>query len=106
MLTTDGLLAMQRAADEVFVDPALKSYAVRLVGRDTRRPARTAWRDLQRYITYGASPRASINLILTARALAFVRGRDYALPEDVLDMALDVLRHRLVLSFEALSDDV
>ena len=62
--------------------------------------------ELERYITYGASPRASINLILTARALAFVRGRDYALPQDVLDMARDVMRHRLVLSFEALSDNV
>ena len=62
--------------------------------------------ELKRYITFGASPRASINLILTARALAFLRGRDYALPEDVLDMAFDVLRHRLVLSFEALSDDI
>ena len=55
---------------------------------------------------FGASPRASINLILTARALAFVRGRDYVLPQDVLDMALDVIRHRLVLSYEALSDSV
>ena len=62
--------------------------------------------ELERYITYGASPRASINLILTARALAYVRGRDYVLPQDVLDMARDVIRHRLVLSFEALSDDV
>jgi MoxR-like ATPase len=105
VLTTDGLLAMQRAADGVFVDPALKSYAVRLVAA-TRTPETHGLADLQRYIQYGASPRASINLILTARALAFVRGRDYALPEDVLDMALDVLRHRLVLSFEALSDDV
>ena len=96
---------MQRAADEVFVDPALKSYAVQLVAA-TRTPGKHDLADLQRYIQYGASPRASINLILTARALAFVRGRDYALPEDVLDMALDVLRHRLVLSFEALSDDV
>ena len=55
---------------------------------------------------FGASPRASINLILAARALAFVRGRAYALPQDVLDMALDVMRHRLVLSYEALSDDL
>ena len=55
---------------------------------------------------FGASPRASINLILTARALAFVRGREYVLPQDVLDMALDVMRHRIVLSYEALSDDV
>ena len=62
--------------------------------------------ELERYITYGASPRASINLILTARALAYVRGREYVLPQDVRDMAPDVMRHRLVLSFEALSDDV
>jgi MoxR-like ATPase len=62
--------------------------------------------DLQRYITFGASPRASINLILTARALAFIRGRSYALPQDVVDMARDVMRHRLVLTFEALSDDI
>ena len=72
----------------------------------TRTPGKHDLADLQRFIQFGASPRASINLILTARALAFVRGRDYALPEDVLDMALDVLRHRLVLSFEALSEDV
>ncbi len=72
----------------------------------TRQPEAHGIRDLDRYITFGGSPRASINLILTAKALAFVRGRDYALPQDVLDMALDVLRHRLVLSYEALTDDV
>jgi MoxR-like ATPase len=105
VLSIDGLLAMQRAADRVFVDPALKTYAVRLVAA-TRDPAANGLEEIARYITFGASPRASINLILTARALAFVRGRDYALPEDVLDMALDVMRHRLVLSFEALSEDV
>jgi MoxR-like ATPase len=105
VVTTDGLLEMQRAADRVFVDPALMAYAVRLATA-TRHPEAHALTDLRRYITYGASPRASINLTLTARALAFVRGRDYALPEDMRDMALDVLRHRLVLSFEALSDDV
>jgi MoxR-like ATPase len=105
VLTTDGLLAMQEAADGVYVDPALYEYSVRL-STATREPEAHGLRELKRYITFGASPRASINLVLTARALAFVRGRDYALPEDVLDMALDVLRHRLVLSFEALSDDV
>jgi MoxR-like ATPase len=105
VVTTDGLLEMQRAADRVFVDPALMAYAVRLATA-TRHPEAHGLGDLRRYIAYGASPRASINLTLTARALAFVRGRDYALPEDMRDMALDVLRHRLVLSFEALSDDV
>ena len=80
-------------------------YAVRLATA-TRAPRSHGMPDLEKYITHGASPRASINLILTARALAFVRGRDYALPQDVLDMARDVMRHRLVLSFEALSDNV
>jgi MoxR-like ATPase len=105
VLSTDALISMQQAADRVFVDPALLDYAVRLATA-TREPAAHGLGELSRYITFGASPRASINLILTARALAFVRGRDYALPEDVLDMALDVLRHRLVLSFEALSDNI
>ena len=72
----------------------------------TRAPRAHGMPELERYITYGASPRASINLILAARALAFVRGRDYALPQDVIDMARDVMRHRMVLSFEALSDNV
>ena len=97
--------ASSRQADQVYVDPALIEYAVRLATA-TRTPKAYGMPELERYITYGASPRASINLILTARALAFVRGRDYALPQDVLDMARDVMRHRLVLSFEALSDNV
>jgi MoxR-like ATPase len=105
VLSTDELLAMQEAADGVYVDPALYEYAVRLATA-TRNPGRNGLAELERYITFGASPRASINLILTARALAFVRGREYVLPDDVLDMALDVMRHRLVLSFEALSDGV
>jgi MoxR-like ATPase len=105
VLSLDGLLALQRQVDAVYVDPALYDYAVRLATA-TRAPRAYGLPELERYITYGASPRASINLILTARALAFVRGRAYALPQDVLDMARDVMRHRLVLSFEALSDNV
>ena len=105
VLTTDDLVALQQATDRVYVDPSLYEYAVRLATA-TRFPQSFGMPDLQRYITFGASPRASINLILTARALAFIRGRSYALPQDVVDMARDVMRHRLVLSFEALSDDV
>jgi MoxR-like ATPase len=105
VLTSESLLLLQQATDQVYVDPALIEYSVRVVSA-TRSPAAEGLADLGRFITYGASPRASINMILTARALAFVRGRDYVLPQDVRDMALDVLRHRLVLSFEALSDDV
>jgi MoxR-like ATPase len=105
VLTSEDLIGLQQATDQVYVDPALIEYSVRLVSA-TRVPAAEGLKDLGRFITFGASPRASINLILTARALAFVRGRDYVLPQDVRDMALDVMRHRLVLSFEALSDDV
>jgi MoxR-like ATPase len=105
VLTTQQLLELQKEADKVFVDPALIEYAVRMVTA-TRQPEGVGLKELQHYIMFGASPRASINLILTARALAFVRGRDYVLPQDVLDMALDVMRHRLVLSYEALSDDI
>jgi MoxR-like ATPase len=62
--------------------------------------------EMKRYVSYGASPRASIALVTGARALAFLQGRDYVLPEDVRELALDVLRHRMVLSYEALADDV
>jgi MoxR-like ATPase len=105
VLSTDQLLDLQQQADRVYVDPALIEYATRIVGA-TRAPQTIGLKELQPYIMFGASPRASINLIRAARALAFVRGRAYALPQDVLDMVLDVLRHRLVLSYEALSDNV
>ena len=105
VLTTDQLITLQKEADKVYADPALMEYAVRMVSA-TRNPKEVGLGDLQKYIMFGASPRASINLILTGRALAFVRGRQYALPQDVLDMALDVMRHRIVLSYEALSDNV
>ncbi len=104
VLSVDELLGLQKEVDRIYVDPALIEYAVRMVAA-TRRTSDVGLKDLEHYITFGASPRASINLILTAKALAFVRGRDYALPQDVLDMALDVMRHRLVLSYEALADN-
>lgn len=105
VLNTEQLVALQKQVDKVYVDPALMEYAVRMVSA-TRKPQDVGLKELERYVMFGASPRASINLILTGRALAFVRGRNYALPQDVLDMALDVMRHRIVLSYEALSDNV
>jgi MoxR-like ATPase len=99
------LIEMQAQVEQVYVDPALIEYSVRLANA-TRRPAEVGLGELARYVSFGASPRASINLILAARALAFVRGRDYVVPQDVTELALDVLRHRLVLSYEALSDEV
>jgi MoxR-like ATPase len=105
VLTADQLLELQKQADQTYVDPALIEYAVHMVTA-TRTPQDIGLKELGHYILFGASPRASINLVLTARALAFVRGRNYALPQDVLDMAPDVMRHRMVLSYEALSDNV
>ncbi|MBX0329177.1 MoxR family ATPase [Oscillochloris sp. ZM17-4] len=105
VLDAEQLLELQREVAQVYVDPALIEYAVRMVAA-TRDPKTVGMEQLSRYVTFGASPRASINMILAARALAFVRGRAYALPQDVRDMALDVMRHRLVLSYEALSDNV
>ncbi len=105
VISTAQLLDLQKEADRVYADPALIEYAVRLVSA-TRRPLEYGLQELAPYILYGASPRASINLILTARALAFIRGRSYILAQDIQDMLLDVLRHRLVLSYEAMSDNV
>ncbi|MBB5783056.1 AAA family ATPase [Nonomuraea jabiensis] len=105
MVTAEDLIAMRARAQQVYVDPAIVDYAVRLVSV-TRSPATAGLGELERYVTYGGSPRASIALVTGARALAFLRGRDYVLPHDLSELALDVLRHRLVLSYEALADDV
>ena len=105
VINTEQLLALQNAADQVYVDPALIEYAVNLVTA-TRKPTLVGQNELASLVTFGASPRASINLILAARALAFVRGRNYALPQEVRDLAPDVIRHRLVLSYEALADNI
>jgi len=101
--STEQLAELQRECRRGYVEPSLMQYAVRLAAA-TRDPDRYGLKGLGKYITYGASPRASINLIEGARALAFLRGRDYALPEDVTDLVPDVLRHRLVLSYEALAE--
>jgi MoxR-like ATPase len=101
----EQLGALQRECRKGYVEPSLIQYAVRLAAA-TREPKKFGVADVDKYLTFGASPRASIHLIEAARALAFLRGRDYALPEDVSDLVLDVFRHRLVLSYEALADNV
>jgi len=103
VVDTQQLISLRKEVEKVYVDPALIEYAVRLATA-TREPARFGIPEAAKYIMYGTSPRASINLIVTARALAYVRGREYVLPQDILDMAFDVMRHRLVLSYEAMSD--
>ena len=101
--STAQLMELQAECRRIYVDPGLMQYAVKLVSA-TRRPERYGLKDMARYITFGASPRATINMIEGARALAFLRARNYVLPEDVIDLVPDVMRHRLVLSYEALSD--
>jgi MoxR-like ATPase len=105
VLDSAQLVRLQERADAVFVHNALVDYAVRLVFA-TREPIRYGVPDVAQLIQYGASPRASLGIVRAARALALMRGRDYALPQDLTDIAADVLRHRLVLSYDALADDV
>jgi MoxR-like ATPase len=104
VVSAERLRELQAAAAAVYVDPAVSSYAVQLV-LATRRPAERGLADLERLIAFGASPRGSIGLVHTARALALLRGRRYALPQDVAELAPDVLRHRIVLSYEALAEE-
>jgi MoxR-like ATPase len=104
-MSVQQLRQLQEAVRTVYVDPSLIAYAV-AVASATRHPDDVGLHDLSPYITFGVSPRASINMVIAAQALALVRGRQYVLPEDLLAMAPDVLRHRLVLSYEALADDV
>ncbi len=96
---------LQDATDSVYVDRGVIDYAVNLV-LATREPATFGLHDLGELIGYGASPRASLGLVRAGRALALLRGRTYALPQDVFDVAPDIMRHRLVLSYEALARDV
>ena len=103
--STEQLAALQRDCRAVYVDPSLIQYAVKLVSA-TRRPERYELAEIGRYLSFGASPRATIGLVEGAKALALMRGRRYALPEDLRDLVPDVLRHRLVLSYEALAEGV
>jgi MoxR-like ATPase len=105
VLGAEELAAYQEAARGVYVDPDVARYAVALT-LATRQPERVGLQRLSGYIEFGASPRASINLVHGARALALLRGRNYALPIDVQALAHDVLRHRLVLTYDALAEEV
>lgn len=103
--TTDQLAQLQAQCQRGFVDSAIVQYAVDLV-HATRQPERIGLSGLNDYVMFGASPRASINLVQGARALAFLRGRAYTTPQDLIDIVPDVLRHRMMLSYEALSDQI
>jgi MoxR-like ATPase len=105
VIAASELLEMQRIADAVYVHPKIMEYAVTLANA-TRRPKDFGLGELAPFISFGSSPRASLNLVLGAKALALLRSREFVLPEDVRDLAPEVMRHRFVLSYEALAQDV
>ncbi|MCO1660073.1 AAA family ATPase [Pseudonocardia humida] len=105
VIDPEELRRLQRSASSVFVHHALVDYVVRLVVA-TRTPAEHGLSDIAGWVAYGASPRATLGIVAASRSLALVRGRDYVLPQDILDVAPDVLRHRLVLSYDAVADQV
>ncbi|AFR48959.1 AAA family ATPase [Gordonia sp. KTR9] len=105
VLDPEAMLRLQRTAANVFVHHALVDYVVRVINA-TRRPAELGLNDVASWLSYGASPRATLGIVAAARALALVRGRDYVIPQDVVEIMPDVLRHRLVLSYDALADEI
>jgi MoxR-like ATPase len=104
-LSLDELRALQRAVFDIYVDPALVSYAVGIASA-TRDPVAYGVPDVKDYIAFGASPRGPISLVQAGRALALVRGRDYVLADDLVALAKDALRHRIVLTYQALAEEV
>jgi MoxR-like ATPase len=100
LIHPDDIVRMRALVDAIYLDEKIAKYIIDLVFA-TREPARHGFADLERFIAYGASPRASINLVLGSRAMAFLRGRGYVVPQDVKDIAPDVLRHRIIPSYEA-----
>jgi MoxR-like ATPase len=105
ILNPGDLLRLQELAANNFVHHALVDYVVRVITA-TRHPEQFGLNDVKAWVAFGASPRASLGVIAAARALALVRGRDYVIPQDVIEVIPDVLRHRLVLTYDALADDI
>jgi MoxR-like ATPase len=104
-LSLEELHSLQKAVFDVYVDPALISYAV-AIATATRDPLAYGIEGLKEFIAYGASPRGPISLVQSSRALALVRGRDYVLAEDLQALSKDALRHRLVLTYQALAEEI
>jgi MoxR-like ATPase len=103
-LTAADILGLRGVVNEIYVDEKIKDYIVNIVFA-TREP-KTYGLDIRPYIQYGASPRASIYLVLAAKAYAFLRGRGYVTPQDVKSIGMDVLRHRVIVSYEAEADEL
>ncbi|WP_245906546.1 chaperone MoxR1 [Mycolicibacterium palauense] len=105
ILNPGDLMRLQDLAANNFVHHALVDYVVRVITA-TRQPEQFGMSDVKAWVAFGASPRASLGIIAASRALALVRGRDYVIPQDIIEVIPDVLRHRLVLTYDALADDI
>jgi len=103
--STEDLAAAQRECRNVYVDPSLIKFAVKLAAA-TRDPAAHGLPELAKFLSFGVSPRGPIHLVEGSRALARLRGRSYVLPQDVVDLVPDIFRHRLVLTYEALAEGI
>jgi MoxR-like ATPase len=105
VVTPEQILSARKVVREVYMDDRIKDYVLNLV-TTTRQPAERGLKNLQPLIAYGASPRAGIYLIEAARAHAFLRGRGYVIPDDVKELAADVLRHRIIVTYEAEAENI
>jgi MoxR-like ATPase len=105
IISPEDLLRAREVVKEIYVDPKIRDYVVNIVFA-SRRPADYGMNDLAELIEYGASPRASIYLIRAARAHAFLRGRGYVTPEDIKSIGMDLLRHRVIVTYEAEAEEI
>ncbi|GIV37004.1 MAG: ATPase [Cyclobacteriaceae bacterium] len=105
LLTKEDIFSIREEVNNIKIAESLEQYIIELVWA-TRKPLDYRLNDIAPYIQYGASPRASINLHLAARALAYIKGRDFVLPEDIKEVAVDVMNHRILLNYEAEADNV
>jgi MoxR-like ATPase len=105
VVTPEQILSARKLVREIYMDNRIKDYVLNLV-TTTRQPAERGMKTLEPLIAYGASPRAGIYLIESARAHAFLRGRGYVIPDDVKELAADVLRHRIIITYEAEAENI
>jgi MoxR-like ATPase len=105
VLTKEDIFAIRDGVNKVKISESLENYIIELVYA-TRKPLEYKLNEQAQYIQFGASPRASINLNLASKAMAYMDGRDYVLPEDIKEVALDVMNHRILLNYEAEADNV
>ncbi|HON10924.1 MAG: AAA domain-containing protein [Fibrobacter sp.] len=105
VITVDKILSAREAVNEIYMDPKVEDYIINIVFA-TREPQNAGLNDLKGLISYGASPRATLFLTRAARAHAFIRGRGYVTPEDVKSVGMDIMRHRVITTYEAEAENI